>query len=170
MADNCQFAFAVHILAVLAYRDGAGVNSTSLARSVNTNAVVIRRLLSDLRRAGLVCTQRGVAGGARLCSPPREITLERIYHAVNEGARFSHHPHPPNPRCPVGCNIENVLSEVFSSAQTALEQALARRTLADVLENVTEPGATLTKEKSGVRQKARPRIGGRRKTLSAKVR
>ncbi|HEV7403511.1 MAG TPA: hypothetical protein VGO11_11310, partial [Chthoniobacteraceae bacterium] len=49
------------------------------------------------------------------------------------------HPHPPNPRCPVGRRIETVLGEVFASAQSALERALAERTLADVLETVNEP-------------------------------
>ncbi|HEV7401404.1 MAG TPA: Rrf2 family transcriptional regulator, partial [Chthoniobacteraceae bacterium] len=91
----------MHTLAVLAHQGGAGVNSGALARSVNTNAVVIRRLLSDLRAAGLIVTQRGAAGGARLSRAPGEISLDEIYQAVCEASGFAHHPHPPNPRCPV---------------------------------------------------------------------
>ena len=49
---NQQFAFAVHILAVLAYSRNV-VDSQSIAVSVNTNPVVVRRLLLALRRAGL---------------------------------------------------------------------------------------------------------------------
>lgn len=138
MAANCQFAFAVHSLAMLAHQGGAGVNSETLARSVNTNPVVIRRLLSHLRVAGLIVTHRGAGGGSRLSRAPGEITLDDVYRAVGEGAAFAHPPHPPNKRCPVGCRIETVLGEVFASAQAALEQALAARTLADVLETVND--------------------------------
>ena len=138
MAANCRFAFAVHILAVLAYRREHGVTSDLLAASVNTNAVVIRRILSDLRRSGLVVTHKGAGGGARLSAPPEEITLDAVYRAVGSGPGFSPHPQHPNRRCPVGKKIERVLAEVFSSAQAALEAELAHRTLADVLETVTD--------------------------------
>lgn len=162
MAANCQFAFAVHTLAMLAHC-GGGVNSATLARSVNTNPVVIRRLLSDLRQAGLIVTQRGANGGARLSRAPGEISLDEVYQAVGDGKGFSHHPHPPNPRCPVGCRIEQVLGEVFASAQSALQHALAERTLADVLETVNESNP-VTKKSS--RENPRAQIGRRPDSLS----
>lgn len=140
MAATCRFAFAVHILAVLAYKQAAGVNSDSLAGSVNTNPVVVRRILSELRRAGLVKTLRGTGGGSRLSRAPSEISLDSIYRALDCGPSFASHPQQPNQRCPVGRKIEAVLTAVFNSAQTALEQALAGRTLADVLETVVENG------------------------------
>ncbi len=134
MASSCRFAFAVHVLAVLALkRESGGVCSELLAGSVNTNPVIIRRLLTRLRHAGLVTTQKGSSGGATLCGPPEKIALDIVYRAIEPGASFSQHPHQPNQRCPVGAGIERVLDEVFASAQTALENALARRTLADVL-------------------------------------
>lgn len=139
MAASCRFAFAVHILAVLALRRDSGVTSDVLAGSVNTNAVVIRRLLVDLRRAGLVSTHKGAGGGAWLTRAPEEITLDTVYRAVQGGPSFSSHPQQPNQRCPVGRKIEQVLDDVFSSAQSALERALAARTLADVLEDVAAP-------------------------------
>jgi Rrf2 family protein len=169
VAANCQFAFAVHTLAVLAHRGAAAVNSGALARSVNTNAVVIRRLLSDLRAAGLIVTQRGAAGGARLSRPLGEISLDQIYQAVGDGRGFAHHPHPPNPRCPVGCRIETVLGEVFSSAQAALERALAERTLADVLDTMNE-AAPVAKKSPRVRRNPPARIGRRPDSLSKPAR
>ena len=79
MPASCRFAFAVHVLAVLAYRDSqVSACSDALAGSVNTNPVVIRRLLSQLRNAGLVKTQQGVRGGATLELPPEEITLGAV--------------------------------------------------------------------------------------------
>src|SRR5687767_10391319 len=128
MAATCRFAFAVHVLAVLALRREAGVTSDALARSVNTNAVVIRRILADLRRAGIVDTYKGAGGGAWLTSAPDQVRLDAVYRAVGGGTSFSLHPQKPNQRCMVGRKIEEVLCEVFSSAQQALEQALAQRT------------------------------------------
>ena len=139
MAASCRFAFAVHVLAVLALREEEAVTSEMLAGSVNTNAVVIRRILADLRRAGLVTTCKGVGGGAWLTRKPSEITLDEVYRAVEGCPGFSMHPHQPNQRCLVGRRIEEVLTGVFNSAQTALEQALSRRTLAEVLEDVSSP-------------------------------
>ncbi len=137
MAASCRFAFAVHVLAVLAHKDAETVSSALLAGSVNTNAVVIRRILSALRRAGLVETQHGAGGGARLSRPPQTISLDAIYRAVVCVPSLAPHPQQPNLRCPVGRKIEGVLEEVFSAAQHALETALAARTLADVLGEVS---------------------------------
>src|SRR5476651_1244569 len=102
MASSCRFAFAVHVLAVLAHRIEAGVCSDRLAGSVNTNPVVIRRLLSTLRAAGLVITQKGAGGGAKLAREPERIPLDEVYRAVESAASFSPHRQKPNPRCPVG--------------------------------------------------------------------
>ena len=63
MAQNCRFAFAVHVLSALALAPEGALNSEQLAQTVNTNPVVIRRLLLDLREAKLIETQRGPGGG-----------------------------------------------------------------------------------------------------------
>jgi len=134
MPASCRFAFAVHVLAVLAYRDSqVSACSDALAGSVNTNPVVIRRLLSQLRNAGLVKTQQGVRGGATLELPPEEITLGAVYRAVEPRPSFAADRPEPNKGCPVGAGITRVLDEVFASAQAALESALEERTLRDVM-------------------------------------
>jgi Rrf2 family protein len=144
MAASCRFAFAVHVLTVLAFKQREGGNSDLLAGSVNTNAVVIRRILSDLRRAGLVKTHKGAGGGARLSRPPAEISLDAVYRAMECGPSFSPHPHQPNQRCPIGRKIEVTLESIFAEAETALQEALAKRTLSDVLETVIdEPAASV---------------------------
>lgn len=136
MASTCRFAFAVHSLAVLAYKQGSDVSSEMLAQSVNTHAVVIRRLLCDLRAAGLVVTQRGPAGGARLSRAPSQISLCEVYRAVEKSRPFAAHPHEPNHRCPVGNEIAEALERVFATAQSALEESLAGQTLADILSGI----------------------------------
>jgi Rrf2 family protein len=138
MAENCRFAFAVHICTVLAVRAEVGVSSEELARSVNTNPVVIRRLIVRLSRAGIVRTVRGPRGGARLASSPEQVTLAMIYDAVDGGAGFASHPKAPNPCCPVGKHITAVLTDVFAEAEAAHRRALERRNLAAVLARIGE--------------------------------
>jgi len=137
MAESCRFAFAVHILAVLAHRrGGGGVTSELLAASVNTNPVVVRRVMSTLRRAGLVCCAKGTGGGATLCRDPETIHLDEIYRAMEPQRSMAANRHRPNLRCPVGRGIKRMLAEVHAAAQEALEASLAERTLADALEHV----------------------------------
>jgi Rrf2 family protein len=139
MAESCRFAFAVHILAVLARQPESGVTSQALAGSVNTNPVVVRRLLSALQKADLIVTQKGAGAGSRLGRSPEAISLAEIYRAVEPEANVGGmHPQQPDQRCCVGRKIQEALREVFEEAQHALEDALARRTLADVVERVGE--------------------------------
>ena len=60
-----------------------------------------------------------------------------MYRAIGMPASFSGHRHKPDQRCPVGRNIVLVLDEVFASAQAALDDALSRRTIADVVETIS---------------------------------
>src|SRR5712691_4904978 len=136
MRTSCRFAMAVHVLAVLAYKDGDRVTSVFLAGSVNTNPVVIRRLLLALQRARLIETRKGAGFGSRLSRSPSRINLAQAYRAVEDDEPFTMPPGKPNAACPVGQCIQTTLETVFVSAENALERELARTTLADVLETV----------------------------------
>ena len=140
---------AVHVLAVLAYKEGDRVSSALLASSVNTNPVIIRRLLSALQHAKLVETCKGRGAGSRLGRAPGRITLDEVYQAVENEAPFILPRHRANGACPVGQAIGRVMRTVFSSAQTALQQELAKTTLASVLEVVkagTRPTSATARE------------------------
>ena len=127
---SCRFGMAVHVLVVLAYREGDRVTSSLLASSVNTNPVIIRRLLLALQRAKLVETRKGAGSGSRLSRSPASITLDQVYRAVESTEPFSVPSTRPNVSCPVGNCIRRALDEVFSSAQAALEEDLAKTNLA----------------------------------------
>jgi len=116
-------------MTVLALRRDALCPSTLLAKTVNTNPVVIRRLLLDLQDAGLVKTERGPAGGARLARAPVRIKVRDIYRAVEEPALFAAHRRQPSKECPVGCKIESVLEQLFRRASKALEREFESVTL-----------------------------------------
>lgn len=127
---------SVHILAYLVYRQGAAVPSAEIASSVDTNPVVIRRLLSALVKAKIVSAQKGAAGGFSLSRPPTAISLRDIYHAVEPNPTHGMAHFSPNTKCPVGAKIQSILSAAFVKAQTAMENELSLVTLAQVHEQL----------------------------------
>lgn len=133
---NCQFTVAIHVLCVLAARHPEPATSGFIAGSVNTNPVVIRRLLGLLRRAGLVKSQPGVNGGWELVAKPESITLGGLYQIVRPGTVFAMHRQQPNVLCPVGRNIQRGLTAHYQKAQAAMEAELDRTTIAEVLQDV----------------------------------
>src|SRR5690242_4193406 len=96
---NYQFAFALHIMTALAYF-GRIIDSRTLARSVNTNPVVVRRVLLALRRARLIRTHAGKNGGAELNKSPASISLHDIYEAVLPPPVICPRPHKTWRHCP----------------------------------------------------------------------
>lgn len=141
MRTSCRFAMAVHVLAVLAYQEGDRVTSMALAASINTNPVIVRRLLLALKRARLVDTCKGAGAGSRLSRSPRRINLGEIYMAVDAAEPFASPSRRPNASCPVGHCIRETLKRVFASARNALERDLEKTTLADIIAAVKSSGA-----------------------------
>jgi len=108
------------------------VTSDFISASVNTNPVVIRRIMGLLRRAGLIEVATGT-GGIRLARDPKNITLLDIYRASeSDGRIFTIHQGTAQ-ACPVGRNIDGLLSGHFDRTQNAMEASLAESTLADLL-------------------------------------
>jgi Rrf2 family protein len=132
MTGNSRFAASLHILAYLAFRKDAAVPSAEIAGSVDTNPVVIRRLLAAFVKAKLVAAHKGATGGFTLARPAAEITLLDIYHAVEPDPAHGLKRFTPNHKCPVGARIEQILHGVFDRAQAAMEGELAKVSLADV--------------------------------------
>ena len=108
---------AVHVLAVLAYKEGDRVTSAMLAASVNTNPVIVRRLLLSLQRARLVETRKGAGFGSRLSRSPGRINLAEVYRAVEDVEPFARPARKANTACPVGHCIRETLTKVFASAE-----------------------------------------------------
>ena len=129
---------AVHVLAVLAYKEGDPVTSAKLADSVNTNPVIVRRLLLSLQQARLIETRKGAGAGSRLSRSPQSINLAEVYRAVEGHEPFSTPSNKPNAGCPVGNCIRKTLEKVFASAESALEQDLKKTSLADVVRAARE--------------------------------
>jgi Rrf2 family protein len=138
MQTSSRFAVAVHILALMAGADDEPIKSDQMAGSVNTNPVVIRRILCSLSRAELVTSQTGAAGGSRLARKAGQISLLDVYRAVEEGGVFALHRQSPSRHCPVGGAIESVLNDVLGEVNLAVERALAKTTIEQVFQSVRE--------------------------------
>jgi Rrf2 family protein len=140
MPANSRFAIAVHILTLMARAGDEPLKSDEVAASVNTNPVVIRRILCALSGAGLVISQTGATGGSRLALNPSQITLLEVYHAVDAGEIFAMHPQPPNAECPVGMNIEVALDRILEDVERGVERVLEKITIEKVLKSIEPRG------------------------------
>jgi Rrf2 family protein len=139
MKISSRFSVAVHIISVLQLYGNPMPTSEFIAGSVNTNPVVIRRILGMLKQAGIVDMKRG-AGGAYLIKKAEDITLLEVYRAVDSveaGQLFQVHENP-NQHCPIGANIQMAIEGILLNAQEAMEGVLQKVTLADVTKNLSE--------------------------------
>lgn len=133
MNNDTRLSVAIHILAVLSFSGKEPRTSELLARSVNTNAVVVRRLLSLLKKAGLIDVQRG-AGGATLSRRPENITLLDVYAAVvptPKATPFYLHQNP-SCNCYIGKNIHDALEAPYAKVNKAMQDSLAATTIAEI--------------------------------------
>ncbi len=136
MGNNSKFTIAVHILTMLANARNASLKSDYVAKSINTNPVVVRRIWANLVKAGLIVSRTGSSGGARLTREASEITLLDVYRAVETECLFPVQPNQPNQYCQIGKNIQGVLEEAIQNAQQKMERALVEVTIADILKSV----------------------------------
>ena len=134
---SSRFSIAVHTLALLVRDDDGGaaefLKSEYLACLVKTNAVVVRRLLADLARAGIVVSQAGATGGTKLARKPEEINLHQVYQAVEDGQVFALHRKTPDAHCLIGRSIQAVLGDISDKLDTAIEESLGKISIADVV-------------------------------------
>ncbi len=136
MQISSRFTIATHMLIIIALK-GKEVKVTSdfLANSVGVNPVIIRKTLSQLKKAEFISVARGT-GGAEIVKDLNDISLLDVYRAVEclgkSGQLFSFHDNP-NPDCPVGANIHEILDHKLIEIQQAMEKQLSQTNLAEVV-------------------------------------
>lgn len=134
MQISSRFTLAIHLFACIdVFQDQYKITSDFIAKSTNVNPVIIRKLLQQLKAAGLVTVARGT-GGMEAAKPLEEISFLDIYKAVEcvENGELFHFHENPNENCPVGKNIHHILDDKLQKIQQAMEKELANTTLADV--------------------------------------
>lgn len=116
-----RFSTAVHIMTVLAFQEcenGRLYTSDLVAKSLRTNATVVRRLVSRLVEAGLVKSYKGKSGGIELGKCPNEISLRCIYEAVAERNLISKPDRKALKACAVSCSMATLMGEVIEGVET----------------------------------------------------
>lgn len=140
MQISSRFTLAIHIFACIdTFENEHKVTSGFLAESTNVNPVIIRKILGQLKRAGLIKVARGT-GGTTVARPINEITFLDVYRAlecVGHGDLFHFHKNP-NTNCPIGKNIHQILDDKLFQIQTAMEKELASITLGDVKQDTAK--------------------------------
>jgi DNA-binding IscR family transcriptional regulator len=139
MSANSRLTIAAHALTWIGLYQRRGhevATSEQIATSVNTNPVVIRRLLGEMRKAGLADSRRGAGAGWMLARDLAASTLLDVYQATGAGPVFALHRATPDPECVVGRGLGPAMSAVYDDVEAALCRELAKTTLEDVLRNV----------------------------------
>ena len=140
MQISSRFTVALHIFtAVDVFKDDYKVTSDFLAGSIGTNPVIIRKLLTQLKNAGLITVARGT-GGIELTKELSEISFYDVYQAIEplEGGDLFRFHDAPNPQCPVGRNIHALLDGKLQNIQEAMESEMKKYTLQDLREGMQE--------------------------------
>ena len=135
MQLSMKCSVAVHCLIFIHETENSvKVTSTLLSQSTGVNPVVIRNILSALKKAGIITVARGT-GGAQLCREPSEITLYHIYSALEpDGLSSIIGIHQCAERaCPVAQNIQKVLQLPYHKIENSIRAAMESITLESML-------------------------------------
>jgi Rrf2 family protein len=109
--------------------DGALMKADQVAQAQDIPRHFLDNILTDLRRAGLVFTQRGPDGGSRLARPADEITLAQVVRAI-EGPLAAVRDVRPEALAYAG--PAQRLPDVWIAVRAALRGVLEHVTIADV--------------------------------------
>jgi Rrf2 family protein len=107
-----------------------------LARRQGIPAKFLENILADLRRAGIVASQRGAVGGYRLARPAADIRVADIIRAV-EGPLADVHGSPPEEVDYTGPAVP--LRRVWVATRAALRSILEEVSVADIAEGTLPP-------------------------------
>lgn len=137
MHISTKCSVAIHCLIFISeYGEKQKVTSELLSLSTGSNPVIIRNIISALKKDGIIFVKSGT-GGATLNCPPDKITLHRIYMAIEPdfiSKLFGIHSFPSQ-LCPVGKNIHNVLDYSYQKIGNDLCASLESITLKDIIFN-----------------------------------
>jgi DNA-binding IscR family transcriptional regulator len=151
MRRDSRLSGILHVLLHMAEEPGP-TTSEVLAAAMQTNPVVVRRIMAGLREAGFVRSERGHGGGWRITRKLHEITLRDIYTALGSPELLAMGNRTEAPGCLVEQAVNAALEESFREAEALLLERFGRVTLAalsaDFHARLAERGGTLTLEQA----------------------
>jgi Rrf2 family protein len=108
------------------------MTSEEIAAGIDTNPVVVRRILASLQEAGLVTSQKGPHGGSKLAEPAKKISLAQIYQAI-EKRPFLHVPYgSASIKDAKHKRVATAVKDAFRAADEAVQSELSSISLAQI--------------------------------------
>ena len=136
MKISTRFSDAIHLLAFIhIYKGKIPLTSENIASSIEASPVMVRKLMGELRKAGLIETKHGTPD-PKLAKPTDKISLLDVYLAVERNKPLFEIDHKTNPQCIVGGNIQETLSEYYNQAEIAAKAKLNDTRLSDVIDTI----------------------------------
>ncbi|HVC26147.1 MAG TPA: Rrf2 family transcriptional regulator [Acidimicrobiales bacterium] len=129
MHISAKVDYAVRALVALAASGGGPVAGTALATGQGLPAKFLEGILAELRRSGIVMSQRGSEGGYRLARPASEISIADVFRAI-DGPLAEIRGSRPETTTYDGANAR--LQDVWIAVRASLRAVLERTSLADV--------------------------------------
>lgn len=129
MKVTAKADYAVRAVLELGAAGGQLVKADVIAAAQDIPRHFLDNILTDLRRAGIVATQRGADGGSRLARPAKEIALADVMRAI-EGPLAAVRDIRPESLDYDG--PAERLPEVWIAVRAALRGVLEHVTVADV--------------------------------------
>lgn len=136
MKQSVLLSDSVHIMIYLAtVSDINLLKSDAIAISIMTNASNVRKILGNLKRAGLITTQHGKVK-PKIAKPLEEITLLDIFKSLPGKNELLSVDTKTNPICMIGANIQGTLNEAYSKIQKVVEDEMSKVKLSDLVDDI----------------------------------
>lgn len=124
-----KFAISIHILTLLAKFPDDYLSSEFIASSINLNPVLVRKEIANLKKNQIVMSKEGKNGGTKLNILPSKVTLKQIFESTFEEISLGFSKNEPNPKCPVGKEINQNLSTLYTKLNDSVMKQLEATTL-----------------------------------------
>jgi len=124
-----KFAISIHILTLLAKFPDEYLSSEFIASSINLNPVLVRKEIANLKKNQIVMSKEGKNGGTKLNISPSRVTLKQIFESTFEEISLGFSKNEPNPKCPVGKEINQNLSTLYTTLNDSVMKQLEATTL-----------------------------------------
>ncbi|MDX3905884.1 MAG: Rrf2 family transcriptional regulator [Pigmentiphaga sp.] len=147
MKRDSRLSSVLHALLHMAEHPGP-LTSETLALCMGTNPVVVRRTMGYLRKAGIVTSDRGHAGGWRIRADLATVTLLQLHEALGEPAMFAIGNRNETPECLVEQSVNAALESTLDEAEALLLKRFSEVTLADLAADFARRHAAVRSKRS----------------------
>ena len=119
MKKSTKFSDVLHLLLHMA-GSKEPVTSESLSKAMQTNPVVVRRIMAGLREQGFVTSEKGHGGGWLLSCDLKKVTLHNVYEAIGSPTMLAIGNRTESSECLVEKAVNTATGNAFREAEKML--------------------------------------------------